>query len=356
MRPTLPSFPRLLAVLVVTIVLTGLPRTTSASSLIVLGGFPTLRQQHNLTCESSVVSMATRGLISETQLMRTMPRSANPNLGFRGNPNGFQGTSLVDYGVYAGPLHRALLQFGYRSDLLLYAHDADLRTYIQKGWPVAVWVTYQLKKAAPRLAQNLGVQFFLVPHEHAVLVVGYDATTVIANDPWTGAAVRYFWRDFNRAWGYFGNMGLAVEPCPTADPVSTVRLGNLSDRGITWNWKPARNAVQYQVTVTRSGSENKLVYQGVQTARHLTVSNPIPGIRYQISVVAVDGCGGVTSPSSLVAQLPAVLATATPVPERTVLVTPTATPTLTTSPTTTPTAVATAPPSATPVPTRAPAH
>ena len=162
---------RLLLIAFLAVILGGLPRSAAASPVVLLAGFPALKQQRSLTCESSAASMGTRGAISEGRIMALLPHSPNPNLGFRGNPGGQQGTSLVDYGVYAGPIHTALLGLGYASDVLLYGDEATLKAYINRGWPVVAWITYNLQRAQPRLSAYQGVQFFLVPHEHAVLVV-----------------------------------------------------------------------------------------------------------------------------------------------------------------------------------------
>jgi hypothetical protein len=155
---------RLLLISLLALIVGGLPRTTSASPVVLLSGFPTLKQERSLTCESSAASMGTRGAVSEDQIMAALPRNPNPNLGFRGNPNGRQGTSLVDYGVYAAPVHAALGKFGYNSNVLSYANDGAIKSSIDRGWPVVVWVTYQLQPAQPRLAVHDGVQFVLVPH------------------------------------------------------------------------------------------------------------------------------------------------------------------------------------------------
>lgn len=346
---------RLLLIAILALIFGGLPRTTSASPVVLLSGFPALKQQHSLTCESSAASMGTRGVVSESQIMTILPRNPNPNLGFRGNPNGQQGTSLVDYGVYAAPIHAALLKLGYNSDTLLYADESAIKSYVNRGWPVVVWVTYALQKAQPRLAQQNGEQFVLVPHEHALLVVGYDARTIIANDPWTGGVVRYYWREFKRAWGYFGNMGLAIEPCPLADPVdpASIRVRSISSVQISWSWKPAAHAAQYRVTVSRIRSKGtQTVYQGAQTATRLALSSPVGGGRYEIDVQSISGCGDATVPGRLQVLLPSVLPTPTPLPsptpapEHTAVMTPTATSTPTVA--STPTASATPTGTATP--------
>ncbi len=262
--------------------------------------------------------------------MAAMPRSANPNLGFRGNPDSLASGSLIDYGVYAGPLHRALLRYGYRSQVMTYVADQSIKRYIQRGWPVVVWVTYQLLPSTPVLALHNGVQFFLVRHEHALLVVGYDQGTIWANDPWNAQLVRYRWRDFNRSWGYFGDMALAIEPCPLAQPVTAITLASVSTASISWSWTKAANAARYQVTIVH-GAQNTPVFQGTQAGTRISIPNPIPGEQYEISVSSVSACGDVTTAAHLVTLLPkhlppAVTPTPTPAPEKTVVVTPTVTP------------------------------
>ncbi|MGI8968532.1 MAG: C39 family peptidase [Chloroflexota bacterium] len=342
MRIFSPRTRRLAILGICTAVLCGFPGSTQAAPLVVLSGFPNLRQQHSLTCESSAVSMATRGLLTESQLMRTLPRSPNPNLGFRGNPDGEEVGALNDYGVYAAPLQRALLHFGYQSNVMLYADDAALKASIRRGWPVVVWISYNLLKETPRLAVANGVQFILVPREHAILARGFDNSTIIGNDPWNGHTVRYYWRDFNRSWGYFGNMGLSVEPCLMAQPVPAIHVAAMSSTSITWKWKAAPHADHYAVTVKRVGSHPAVVLQATQTQSILTLTGVQAGHRYEIDVQAVDACGTSTAPIRLLVQLPKLSPTSTPTPpEVTVSPAPTSTPTATPIISTTPIPAAT---------------
>jgi uncharacterized protein YvpB len=283
--------------------------------------------------------MGTRGVITEDQLMSAMPRNRNPNLGFRGNPDGVQGRSLIDYGVYAAPLQRALARYGYQSETLSYATRADVKAYIDRGWPVVAWITYRLQPAIPRLGTANGTTFILVPHEHAVLIIGYDATTVIANDPWTRKQVRYWWTDFERSWGLFGRIGLAIEPCPEPLPVQQVRVTGMDASGLTWAWSPARNAAQYAVTVKMRGPKNRVVFHGVQVPHRFTLTYPTPGASYVITVQSLSSCGGLATPIQQWVTVPTVLPTPTPQPGTT-----------TQTPVPTRTAAATA--SATPVGTR----
>jgi uncharacterized protein YvpB len=352
------------------------PRPAAASSLVLLQGYPTLQQQHSLTCESSAASMGTRGVIGEGRLMAVIPRDPNPNLGFRGNPDGSQGTSLVDYGVYAAPLQRALAHYGYHSELISYGSDRNIKSYIRKGWPVVIWVTFQLQPAVPRLQSFAGVQFFLVPHEHAVLAVGFGGGTILANDPATGKEVRYYWSSLDRAWGYFGNMALAIEPCPAPLPVSSIGVLPVTSSQLTFTWVPGRHDAGYVVMIVRHGKRDVVVFHGTLTSSQATITNPRPGVAYEIDVQGISTCNGAAATRRLWVSIPTVLPgspTPTPTPratsESTVAVTPTDTitptptdtstatvtatatdttiPTATTTPTSTDTPTATVPPTAT---------
>jgi uncharacterized protein YvpB len=350
LRPFL-SFRLGLAIIILSILVGPSPRA-SASSQVLLAGIPRLHQQHALTCESAATSMATRGVISEAQLMAAMPRNPNPNLGFRGNPDGVGSADLTDYGVYALPLHNALARFGYRSDVINYGNNDLIASYLVRGWPVVVWVTWRLKQAAPRLDQHNGVQFFLVPGEHAITVVGYDAHTLMANDPWDGTRVRYTWQKFDHAWGYFGNMALAVDPCQLPGDVQTLKVASLSSDSVTLDWSKAANAVRYHVIVIRHMSHDKLVFQGDIATRSLTVQNPNPGAAYTISVQPANGCGDQGNIARLTVQLPATLPTPTPTVTPTPAETSTPRPTETATPSPTPTSAATETPTVAPTQSR----
>lgn len=328
------AFPlRIVAIFSLASALNAMPGPASAQSgPLLLTGFPLLRQQHALTCESAAASMGTRGQVSENQIMTVLPRDANPNLGFRGRPDGQQGTTLVDYGVYAAPVSQALLRFNYRSDVLLYSMDRVLRSYLDKGWPVVAWIPYALQPAKPRLSQHNGVQFFLVPHEHTVLLVRYDNLTVLVNDPWTGKLVRYFWRDFNRGWGSFGNMALAIEPCAMTKPVDPLQISNVTGTDATWSWNKPLNASSFDVTVTRRKKKDVMIDHHVQSALSITVSGLQAEASYRVAVRSLSACGNITAPVSL-----SVMISAVPTVIPTALITPSSTPQPTSAPTSTPT-------------------
>lgn len=150
--------------------------TVPASSL--LQGYPQLYQQHSLSCEAAVASMATGGRVTEQQILDNMPYNANPYLGFRGNVDGGQSLAngLVDYGIYAPPLARELQRFGYQTQVLTGSTaPALLRHSIGVlGRPVEVWVTHYLGDYPAITGYAGGASFILIDGEHARLAIGYD--------------------------------------------------------------------------------------------------------------------------------------------------------------------------------------
>jgi hypothetical protein len=233
-----------------------------------------------------------------------MPRSADPNLGFRGSLDGLPDPKLWNYGVYAAPVSKVLSSYGYTSTVLQNATNADVKAYIRKGWPVVLWLTYSLKPATPRLGMAKGRPFVLVPHEHAILAVGFDSNTVIANDPWLPKMVRYRWSDFDHSWALFRNMALAIDPCPAPGPVSGMTLQAASAHRLLWSWSPGKNAAQYHVTVVLQGAQTPAVFDGMVATAGYKLLSPHPGAIYQIRVQSVSACGELSSGRQMLVSVP----------------------------------------------------
>ena len=123
-----PLVSRLVAAILVSLAVLSIPRSSSADSVILLSGFPLLKQQHMLTCEAAAASMATKAVLTEAQIMARMPRSADPNRGFRGNLDGLPDPKLWNYGVYAGPVSKVLGGYGYCAEYRVeqFLRDAKL--------------------------------------------------------------------------------------------------------------------------------------------------------------------------------------------------------------------------------------
>jgi uncharacterized protein YvpB len=168
------------------------------------------QQSHNLSCESSAASMVAQyqGVnLSEAEALAALPLNDNPHQGFRGNVDGPTG-GIQDYGVYAGPVIAILNDHGLKARLVE-GGLAGIKAAIARGNPVIAWVTYNCLPSTPTTAVIGGEKVILVPNQHTVVVTGYDADGVWANDPWDGQEDFYPNADFERAMGYFG--GMAIE-------------------------------------------------------------------------------------------------------------------------------------------------
>jgi uncharacterized protein YvpB/cell division protein FtsB len=169
------------------------------------------RQTHNLSCESSAASMAAQYLgvpLTEAEVLAALPLHDNPHLGFRGNVDGPTG-GTTDYGVYAGPILTILNNQGLQARLV---EDglAGIKAAVARGNPVIAWVTYNCLPSTPIEVTIDGQAVTLVPNQHVVVVTGYNAEGVWANDPWDGQHDFYPTADLVRAMGYFGNMAIEI--------------------------------------------------------------------------------------------------------------------------------------------------
>ncbi len=169
------------------------------------------QQGHNLSCESSAASMVAQyhGVsLSEEQVLALLPFNSNPHLGFRGNVDGLTG-GIVDYGVYAQPIADILGAHGLEVRTISGGLE-EIKSAIIAGNPVIAWVTYNCMASTPTTELIDGQNVTLVPNQHAVVVTGFNADGVWANDPWDGQEDFYPTSDFVRAMSYFGNMAIEV--------------------------------------------------------------------------------------------------------------------------------------------------
>jgi uncharacterized protein YvpB len=169
------------------------------------------KQRHNLSCESCAAAMAARyhGVdVSEEDVLAALPRHDNPHLGFRGNVDGPTG-GTVDYGVYAAPVAAVLSDLGLNARIVE-GGLAGIRAALARGNPVVAWVTYDCLLSTPVTVTVTGEPVVLVPYQHAVVVTGYEAGGVWANDPWDGGEEYYQEANFERAMSYFSDMAIEV--------------------------------------------------------------------------------------------------------------------------------------------------
>jgi uncharacterized protein YvpB len=169
------------------------------------------KQSHNLSCESSAASMVAQfhGVpLSEQEVLASLPSNRNPHLGFRGNVDGPTG-GIVDYGVYAGPIQEILNARGLQARAVTDGIEG-IKAAVARGNPVIAWVTYDCQPSTPTAKEIDGQEVTLVPNQHVVVVTGFNAEGVWANDPWDGQEDFYSMGDLQQAMSYFGDMAIEI--------------------------------------------------------------------------------------------------------------------------------------------------
>ena len=181
-----------------------------------ISNVPLYQQKQTLTCEETSAAMATRGAISEAQLLAVMPRSDDPFSGIRGRTNSPYYGGLTDYGVYAQGLQKGLSALGYKSQVL-YGQSYDdfknaLLDNLGAGHPIIWWHTWQDTYQTPVMVKTWdGTSVKLVPYEHAGVIVAANDRGVTYNDPYDATVRLVSWADFRRVSGYFDNMALVIQ-------------------------------------------------------------------------------------------------------------------------------------------------
>lgn len=188
--------------------------TGSAKESAYVSGFVGYAQSYNLDCEArSAVDLAAYfGVnISHGEFLNSLPKSDDPNEGFVGYFNDARGNvPPASYGVYQEPVAALLRQYGLNAyGAYGYTRDA-LKNQISSGKPVMVWVVgnTEIGYSRPYTPASNGRTTYVVPFQHTVVVIGYDANGVTIAD----GAMRYArdWNTFLVSWGALGNRAVYV--------------------------------------------------------------------------------------------------------------------------------------------------
>lgn len=146
--------------------------------------------------------------IGETEFLNALPNSDDPNRGFVGDVNDTPGQIPPNgYGVHADPVAALLRAYGLSAESVHGLSDGDIKTEINNGQPVIVWVVgHTLPGYAETYTTEAGDNITVAPSEHTVIVIGYDSTGVVIMD---GSWVYWrSWDTFFASFGVLGNMGI----------------------------------------------------------------------------------------------------------------------------------------------------
>jgi uncharacterized protein YvpB len=165
---------------------------------------PWYHQAYELSCESASLRMAlayegiatTDDAILDIVGADARPAAwvngalhwGDPYVSFVGNVSGSE-LALTGYGMYYPTVVKAATQLGGH---VLAQGEGITPTQVYEavlaGHPVVTWVTYQwvIQRRQDYTAFDGRVIPYAGPGEHAVTVVGVDATRVLINNPWSG--------------------------------------------------------------------------------------------------------------------------------------------------------------------------
>ena len=180
-------------------------------------------------CEVTSVSMLLQSVghpvnkitLAKEQPYDTTPRvkSATGQILKWGNPNvGFVGSPYVwadGFGIYHGPIVKLIdkILSGQAVDLTHHPFE-NLLSYVAHGRPVVAWTTATLKPTHSFWVtwQSPEGPVHTTLEEHAVLIVGYDKTSVYINNPLTGQKDQKVSRkDFIAAWNQLGQQAVTIK-------------------------------------------------------------------------------------------------------------------------------------------------
>ncbi len=180
-----------------------------------VSGFVGYAQSYTLDCEArSAVDLAAYfGVnIGHSDFLSRLPKSDDPNEGFVGNYYDPRGKiPPASYGVYEEPVARLLQQYGLNAVGAYGFSEIALKAQIAAGRPVMVWVVGNTEMGYPvsYTASSTGRTTAVVPFQHTVVVIGYDANTVTIQDG--GMKYSRDWSTFLLSWGVLGNRAVYVD-------------------------------------------------------------------------------------------------------------------------------------------------
>ena len=189
--------------------------TVEVPNAAYVSGFIGYAQTYNLDCEarSAIDLAAYYGVaIGHADFLNRLPKSDDPNVGFVGSYTDARGRiPPSSYGVYEKPVAALLQQYGLNAVGVYGYSENALKAQIAAGHPVMVWVVgnTEIGYAVPYTPASTGKTTYVVPYQHTVVVIGYDANNVTLQD----GAMKYTrdWSTFLLSWGALGDRAIYVK-------------------------------------------------------------------------------------------------------------------------------------------------
>jgi len=172
-------------------------------------------QTYELGCEASAaVDWAAYYdvLIYESTFQFALPLSDNPELGFVGNvtTDGWGQIPPDAYGVHAPPIAELLREYGLPAQAVKGMTLEEVKAELAQGDPIIAWVIGNMVYSSPvKIYDQEGNGVIVAPHEHVVILIGYDETniTYMNNGNFFTVPIDVFLT----SWGVLGNMAVIYE-------------------------------------------------------------------------------------------------------------------------------------------------
>lgn len=130
---------------------------------------------------------------------------------FIGNPK-----TASSYGCMAPVIEKAICKFFGNNDRVQNTTGTDLSVlcseYIDKGIPVMIWATINMKETNPKNSWYLsdGKRFSWPGNEHCMVLIGYDSDSYYFNDPYAGKTVKHSKETTNDRYAELGMQSIVV--------------------------------------------------------------------------------------------------------------------------------------------------
>lgn len=126
----------------------------------------------------------------------------NPEIEFVGDPS-----NNYSYGVYNKPLMDVANTYKSGINSRIGLEFSEVLNLVKEDRPVLVWTTINMAKpyvSKKWIYKETGETISWISKEHAMVIVGYNNSQVIASDPYTGT-IRYFDKElFKSRYDYLG--------------------------------------------------------------------------------------------------------------------------------------------------------
>lgn len=173
------------------------------------------KQTYELGCEASA-AVDWAGYfgvpIFESTFQYALPLSDNPDYGFVGEvtTDGWGQIPPYAYGVHAGPIADALIDFGLPARSVTNFSIEEVKQNLSENKPIIAWVIGNMEFSEPvEYVDTKGRVAIVAPYEHVVILTGYTPTHLryMNNGKFYDTPIDVFLT----SWGVLGNMAVIYD-------------------------------------------------------------------------------------------------------------------------------------------------